>query len=166
LSYLAFILVVVVGFVLYRTPLGVALRACGDNPAALTVQGRSVHAVRIGADMAGAALMAIGGACLTLAAARVFSAGMVGGRGWLCLALVICARWRLSVAVPSTLFLGAIDAYEGELRPQIAGMPLGDLLPILPFVLVIVALALFGRRHYAPAALLVPYAKGRRDRDQ
>ena len=165
LSYLAFMLVFVVGYVLRRTPLGVALRVCSDNPAALTVQGRSVHAMRIGADLAGAALMGTGGACLTLAASQVFSAGMVGGRGWLCLALVICARWRLSVSLLITLILGAVEAYEIDLRRHIPGIPLGDLLPILPFVLVIVALALFARRHYPPPALLVPYAKGRRDRD-
>ena len=165
LSYLAFILVLVIGHVLRRTPLGVVLRACGDNPAALTVQGRSVHAMRIGADLAGAALMGIGGACLTLAATQAFGAGIAGGRGWLCLALVICARWRLGMAFLMTLLLGAVEAYEIDLRRDIPGIPLSELLPLLPFVLVIVALALFGRRHYPPAALLVPYAKRRRDRD-
>jgi simple sugar transport system permease protein len=119
--------------------------------------------MRLGADAAGAALMGVGGACLTLAGSRIFSADMVNGRGWLCLALVICARWRLSVAFPVTLLVGAIDAYQVELRHQFVEISWFDLLPIVPYVLVILACALFARRHYPPPALLVPYRKSNRD---
>ncbi|MEN8659912.1 MAG: ABC transporter permease, partial [Marivita sp.] len=65
LTYLAFILVAIVGVILYRTPLGLAVRAAGENPAAVAAQGLSVTAIRMGAVMIGSGLMAVGGAFLT-----------------------------------------------------------------------------------------------------
>ena len=72
LTYLAFALVAVVSLVLYRTPLGLALRAAGENPAAVEAQGLSVHALRIGAVVVGSGLMAVGGAFLTMSAFSSF----------------------------------------------------------------------------------------------
>ncbi len=72
LTYLAFVCVGVVAWVLYRTPLGMAVRAVGENPAACEAQGISVTAIRMGAVMVGSALMAIGGAFLTMSAFNSF----------------------------------------------------------------------------------------------
>ena len=77
LTYLAFILVAVVGVVLYRTPLGLAVRAAGENPAAVAAQGLSVTAIRMGAVMVGSGLMAVGGAFLTMSAFDSFFFEMV-----------------------------------------------------------------------------------------
>ena len=89
LTYLAFILVAVVGVVLYRTPLGLAVRAAGENPAAVAAQGLSVTAIRMGAIMVGSGLMAVGGAFLTMSAFDSFFFEMVNGRGWICIALIV-----------------------------------------------------------------------------
>ena len=94
LTYLAFILVGVVSVVLYRTPLGLAVRAAGENPAAVAAQGLSVTAIRMGAVMVGSGLMAVGGAFLTMSAFDSFFFEMVNGRGWICIALVVFGSWR------------------------------------------------------------------------
>ena len=94
MTWLALIMVGVVWWVINRTPLGVAIQAVGDNPDAVNAQGLSVYKLRIGAVMAGSALMALGGAFLTMSTFNAFFFGMVGGRGWICIALVIFASWR------------------------------------------------------------------------
>ena len=77
-----------------KTALGVAIQAVGDNPDSVDAQGLSVYGLRIGAVVAGSALMALGGAFLTMSAFDAFFFGMVNGRGWICIALVIFASWR------------------------------------------------------------------------
>src|SRR5688572_4748869 len=94
LTLLALVLVPVLAWVLYRTPLGLAVRMVGENPAAAEGQGLSVAALRTGAIVAGSALMGIAGAFLTLAAFNAFYFNMVNGRGWVCVALVVFASWR------------------------------------------------------------------------
>src|SRR3546814_4075677 len=94
LTYAAFLAVPAVIYVLYRTPLGLAVRMAGENPMAVEAQGIDVLAVRCGAVMAGSALMAVGGAYLTMSAFDALYFGMVNGRGWICIALVIFASWR------------------------------------------------------------------------
>src|SRR3546814_243034 len=94
LTYLAFALVPAVAYGLYRTPLGLALRMVGENPLAVEAQGIDVHRLRTGAVMLGSAFMAVGGAFLTISVFDAFYIGMINGRGWICIALVIFASWR------------------------------------------------------------------------
>ncbi|MGH8431220.1 MAG: ABC transporter permease, partial [Solimonas sp.] len=89
LTYLAFIAAGLVGWFLYRTPVGLAVRTAGENPAAVEAQGIDVTKVRIAAVVAGSALMGIGGAFLTLSAFNSFYFEMVNGRGWIAIALVV-----------------------------------------------------------------------------
>ena len=79
LTYLAFVMVGLVAWLLYRTPLGLAVRAAGENPSAVEAQGISVTGIRMGAVMAGSALMAVGGAFLTMSAFNSFFFGMING---------------------------------------------------------------------------------------
>lgn len=153
LTYLAILLALFVAYVLKRTPLGLALRACGDNPAAVEAQGRSVHGLRLGAIMAGSAMMAVGGAGLTLAAANAFTVDMVSGRGFVCLALAAAVGWRPLLAVVAVLPFGAIEAALPHLPKEIAGRVPADLLLVLPHVLAIIALAAAGWRARQPATL-------------
>src|SRR6185436_3335228 len=103
LTLLALLLVPLIAYVLYRTPVGLAVRMVGENPAAAEGQGLSVARVRIGAIVAGSALMGVAGAFLTLAAFNAFYFNMVNGRGWVCVALVVFASWR-----PGKALLGAV----------------------------------------------------------
>jgi simple sugar transport system permease protein len=163
LTYLAFVLIAVVGLVLYRTPLGLAVRAAGENPAAVDAQGLSVTALRIGAVVVGSGLMAVGGAFLTLSAFSSFFFDMVNGRGWICIALVVFGAWRPGKAALGAVLFAAFDALQIRLQQT----PLGAHLPyqvflMVPYVLSILALILMSRRAEVPAALMVPFNKGER----
>jgi ABC-type uncharacterized transport system permease subunit len=162
LTYLAIALVALVAYVLARTPLGLALRAVGENPAAVEAQGLSVYALRTGAVVAGSALMGIGGAFLTLSAFNAFFFEMVAGRGWICIALVVFASWGPGKALLGALLFGAFDAFQVRLQQSVgAGIPYQVFL-MLPYALSIAALVVMSRRAAYPAALMVPYVKGER----
>src|SRR5262249_57484177 len=88
LTLLALLIVPAIAWILYRTPVGLAVRMVGENPAAAEGQGLNVYAVRTAAIVAGSALMAVGGAFLTLSAFNGFFFNMVNGRGWVCVAIV------------------------------------------------------------------------------
>jgi general nucleoside transport system permease protein len=166
LTLLALLLVPVVGYLLYRTPLGLALRMVGENPAAAEGQGLSVARVRIGAIMAGSALMGVAGAFLTLAAFNAFYFNMVNGRGWVCVALVVFASWRPGKALLGALLFGLFDALQLRLQQSGSGL-FGISVPyqvylMLPYILSIVALVVMARRAAYPQALMKPYRKGER----
>jgi len=166
LTLLALGLVPLVAYVLQRTPLGLAVRMVGENPAAAEGQGISVAAVRIGAIAAGSALMGIAGAFLTLAAFNAFYFNMVNGRGWVCVALVVFASWRPGKALLGALLFGFFDALQLRLQQSDAGL-FGLTLPyqvylMLPYVLSIAALVLVARRAAYPQALMKPYRQGER----
>ena len=157
MTWLAFAMVGAVWWVLARTPLGLAIKAVGDNPDAADAQGLSVHGLRIGAVVAGSALMGVGGAFLTMSAFDAFFFGMVNGRGWICIALVIFAGWR-----PGKALLGAFDAFQVRLQTEIGGAVPGQIFLMAPYILSIVALVIAARRSQAPRALLAPWFKGQR----
>lgn len=163
LTWAAFAVAGLVAWVLYRTPLGLALRAVGENPAAVEAQGLSVTALRMGAVMAGSGLMAVGGAFLTLSAFSSFFFEMVNGRGWICIALVVFGAWRPGKAVLGAILFAAFDALQMRLQQTELGAALPyQLFLALPFILSILALVLMSRRAEVPAALMVPYNKGER----
>ncbi len=166
LTLLALALVPAIGYGLYRTPLGLALRMVGENPAAAEGQGLNVVRLRIGAIMAGSALMGVAGAFLTLAAFNAFYFNMVNGRGWVCVALVVFASWRPGKALLGALLFGLFDALQLRLQQSGSGL-FGVSVPyqvylMLPYILSIVALVVMARRAAYPQALMKPYRKGER----
>ena len=163
MTYLAFVVAGLTAFVLFRTPLGLAVRASGENPAAVEAQGLSVTALRIGAVCVGSGLMAVGGAFLTLSAFSSFFFEMVNGRGWICIALVVFGAWRPGKAVLGALLFAAFDALQVRLQQT----PIGAHLPyqvflMAPYLLSILALVMMSRRSEVPAALMTPYNTGER----
>ena len=162
LTYLSYILVIITFFVLYKMPIGLTIRMAGENPVANEAQGINVLLVRTGAVMAGSALMAIGGAFLTMSAFDAFYFGMINGRGWICVALVIFASWK-----PGKAFLGAIlfALFEAlQIRAQLIG---ADVIPyqifsMMPYFLSILAMMLVARKAAYPKALLIPFRQGDR----
>ena len=163
LTYAAFGLALLVAWVLFRTPLGLALRAAGENPAAVEAQGLSVTGLRMAAVTVGSGLMAVGGAFLTLSAFSSFFFEMVNGRGWICIALVVFGAWKPGKAVLGALLFAGFDALQIRMQQT----PVGALLPyqvflMAPYVLSILALIVMSRRAEVPGALMVPYNKGER----
>lgn len=160
-TYLALISVAVLAYVLTRTPLGLAIRMTGENPHAVEAQGLNPNALRIGAIVAGSALMGLGGAFLTTAAFNSFFPEMVQGRGWICIALVVFASWRPGKALIGALLFAFFDAYQLRLQTVVEGVPY-QLFLMAPYVLSIVALILVARRAEVPEALMAPYRRGER----
>jgi len=166
LTLLALLLVPAIGWLLYRTPAGLALRMVGENPAAAEGQGLSVAGVRTAAIAAGSALMGVAGAFLTLSAFNAFYFNMVNGRGWVCVALVVFASWRPGKALLGALLFGFFDALQLRLQQSGHGV-FGLDVPyqfylMLPYAMAIVALVLVARRAAYPQALMKPYRRGER----
>jgi len=162
LTLLALVVVPLIAYVLYRTPVGLAVRMVGENPAAAEGQGLSVNAVRIGAIVAGSALMGVAGAFLTLSAFNAFFFNMINGRGWICVALVVFASWRPGKALFGAILFAAFDALQLRLQ-QSAGATLPyQMYLMIPYLLSILALALVARKAAYPQALMKPYRKGER----
>ena len=147
-------------WVLRSTGLGYRLHAVGENFEAADVAGISVTATRFVALMAGSALMAIGGAFLTLAVLGNFTLDIVSGRGWVCIALVIFARWRVWKVVLGALVFAATDALQLQLAitNTFASVP-RELMLALPYLAVIVALAIAGRKVQYPSSYLKAYRR-------
>ena len=162
LTWLALIMVGVVWWIMDRTPLGVALKAVGDNPEAVNAQGLSVIRLRMGAVVAGSSLMALGGAFLTMSAFDAFFFGMVNGRGWICIALVIFASWQPGKALVGALLFGMFDALQVRLQTEAGALVPSQVFLMMPFILSIIALVIVARRADYPRALLTPWFKGQR----
>jgi general nucleoside transport system permease protein len=161
LTYVAF-LVLAPGtwWVLRSTGLGYRLHAVGENFEAAEVAGISVNATRYAALAVGSAFMAIGGAFLTLAVLGSFTLNIINGRGWVCIALVIFAKWRVWPVLLGALIFAVTDALQLQLAITTAfgGVPREGMLA-LPYVAVITALAVWGRKVHYPGSYLKAYRR-------
>ncbi|WP_285905990.1 ABC transporter permease [Pseudodesulfovibrio pelocollis] len=162
LTMVALAAVAVVSYVLYRTPAGLAVRMAGENPMAVEAQGLSVFAIRTWAVMAGSALMAVGGAFLTMSAFDAYYIGMVNGRGWICIALVVFASWKPGKALLGCLLFAAFDAIQMRVQQQSGMLIPYQFYLMMPYVFSIIALIVMSRRAAYPKALLIPFRKGER----
>jgi len=159
LTYLAFIVLIPLAWwILYRTSFGLQLRAVGENPEAADAAGVNVFGTRYLALIIGGGLMAMGGAFLSLAQLGAFSPGIIAGRGWVCIALVIFARWDPIRAMWGALLFGGVFALQ--LRLQTMGLKLPfEFFLALPYLVTIVALAIAGRNVAYPGAYLKAYRR-------
>ena len=160
-TYLAIAIALAMAYVVFRTPMGLAIRMTGENPHAAEAQGVNPLKVRYGAVIAGSALMAVGGAFLTLSAFNSFFPTMVQGRGWICIALVVFASWRPGRALFGALLFAFFDAFQLRLQTVVEGVPYQIFL-MTPYILSIAALAVMARRARVPQALMQPYRRGER----
>jgi len=154
LVWVAIILCVVAHVFLYRTPVGLHLRAVGESPHAALTAGINVTGYRYAATIVGGVLAALGGAYLSIGEVDLYSDGMVAGRGFIALAAVIFGRWTPFGAAGACLFFGFFSSLQIAL--QRANVP-AQLLEMLPYVLTIVAIAGFIGRSRPPAADGVPF---------
>ena len=162
LTYIAILSVVFVFWLLNSTPFGLSIKMAGENPMTLESQGIDVLIVRTIAVMIGSAFMAVGGAYLTMSAFDAFYFGMINGRGWIAIALVIFASWKPERALIGALLFAGLDAYQVRAQ-QLAGaiIPYQFFL-MLPFVLSIAAMIIASKNTRYPKALLIPFRRGER----
>lgn len=145
----------VAGVVLTRTRIGLALRACGEFPQAVTAAGFSVMRLRLAALVMGAVTAGVAGAYLSLGIAGSFAENMTSGRGFIALAMVTFGRWKPLWVAAATVFVGAADWAQFSAFAQGSAMP-PQAWRALPYVLAFVVLVVAGRGAGAPASLGVP----------
>jgi general nucleoside transport system permease protein len=158
LVYITILLVLVSGFVLYRTKFGLNLRSVGENPRAADTAGINVYLMRyIGVLISGAAA-SMAGAYLILAQVGLFRDTIVSGRGFIALAIVIFGRWNPYKAALAALAFGAADALQLSLQIFRFDIPPQVFLS-LPYILTILAVSGILGKARQPASLLIPYKK-------
>ncbi|MFP4344611.1 MAG: ABC transporter permease [Anaerolineales bacterium] len=161
LTYLAFLVIVPLAWwILYHTSFGLKIRAVGENPEAADAAGVNVFRIRYVALVLGGGLMAAGGAFLSLAQLGAFTHGIIAGRGWVAIAIVIFGNWDPLKVMGGALIFGG--TYALQLRLQAMGLELPipyETFLALPYVVTIIALVIAGRNASYPAALLKPYRR-------
>lgn len=159
LTYIAILLVPITAWVIYRTNIGLNIRAVGENPEAADAAGINVYHTRYFALMIGGGLMAVGGAFLSIAQLGAFTFGIIAGRGWVCIALIIFANWIPSRVLWGALFFGGSFALQLRLQTTSTIKLPYEFFLALPYVVTIIALAIAGRNATGPAAVLKPYKR-------
>jgi len=161
LVYLTLVLALVLWFVMARTPLGLAIRACGENPDAADAAGIAVNRVRFGCVLFGGAMAGLGGAYLAIAQINSFVENMVVGRGFIAIACVVFGRWHPFGTLLAALGFGLAEAGQIRLQTWYPGVPY-QFFVMLPYVLAIGALVFMARSAALPRALGRPFISERR----
>lgn len=152
ITYLVYALVPLLWLALYRTRAGLALRAVGENPEAARAAGIDPRRVQLAAVLFGGVMGGIAGGTLVLSQVGTFAEGMSAGRGFIAIAVVALGRWHPVGAAIGALLFGAASALQFLFQAMGWAAPY-QLFLGLPYLLTLVALAAFGGRHAAPAAL-------------
>ena len=136
--------------------IGLQLRAVGEEPATADIAGVSVNMYRFAAVLISGALCGLAGAYLSIASSQIWVEGMIAGRGWIAIALVIFARWNPMRAVLGAMIFGGAEALIPRLQAIGADLPI-YIVMMLPYVLtlfVLIAPAIFRRSLSAQPASL------------
>ena len=158
LTYIAWLLVPAVSILLYKTKIGLKIRTVGENPVVADTVGVNVALTRTLCLVAGGAFMGVGGAFLTLAHQNMFLIDVIGGRGWVAIAMVIFGNWDPVKGTIGALIFGFLDGLQ--LRLQNVGLVIPfHVFLMVPYLLTIFALIGVSRRATVPAGLLKPYRR-------
>lgn len=150
--YLAFFMVFVVWFVLYKTKIGMRVRAVGENPEAANTLGVSVIKIRYCAVILSGFFAGLGGAAMSIAVVSRFSNTLISGHGFIALAAMIFGKWKPQGAMLACLLFGGAKGVEIYLGSK--GVPIpGDILAILPYLLTLIILVGFVGKTTAPGAV-------------
>jgi simple sugar transport system permease protein len=155
--WLSFALLVVAWFVLFRTSIGLRLRAVGEHPRAAETVGISVYKTRYVAVVVSGILAALGGAYLSIGFVGSFNEGMTNGRGFIALAAVIFGNWRPFGAYAAAVLFGASTALSFRLATYSDSAAV--IFQALPYVLTLIAVAGVIGRSIPPASVGRPYTK-------
>lgn len=161
--FIAFVLVVVVWYVLYKTRFGLRVRAVGEHPGAADTLGINVAKTRYMAVIISGILAGLGGASMSLAVVSSFRPTLISGQGYIAIAAVIFGKWRPQWAMVACLLFGfstALSVFFGN--PELPFSINENLLSMIPYIVTLVVLVLFVKSSKAPAALGSSYKKGER----
>ena len=162
LTYISFFFAVIVWWWMYRSVHGLRLRAVGESPSTADANGINVIATRFLAVVVGGAFCGLAGGYLALASSFVWVEGMISGRGWIAIGLVIFARWNPRHAIVGALLFGAVEALIPRVQATGADVPI-YLMMMLPYLttlgVLVIASNLDGKGSREPASLGLPYAR-------
>jgi ABC-type uncharacterized transport system permease subunit len=162
---IAFGMVPLTWYVLYKTPFGLRLRSVGENPEAADAAGVPVARMRYAGVLLSGVLAGIGGAYLSIGQSSLFTRNMTSGRGFIALAALIFGKWRPVQTLLACLLFGLTEAISIQMQ-GVVKLPSGDDIPVqfiqmVPYILTIVVLAGFIGSSRPPRALGMPYQKER-----
>ena len=162
-TYAALLLVVLTWFVVYKTPFGLRLRACGEHPQAAASMGVNVLGMRYTGVVLSGALAGLAGAAMVLTQDIQYTLGSVHGAGFIALACLIFGKWNPFGVLGAGLFFGlsqALSIYAKDI-PFLQAVP-QDFFFMLPYLLTIVALVVFSGKSVGPKAAGELYDAGKR----
>lgn len=157
-TYLTWILVPIVFYVLFRTSLGLTLRSCGENPAAADAAGINVHRVRFLAVLLAGMLGGIAGAYYSLCNVGMYNAQIIGGRGWIAFGICFLGNWNPVGSLIFGIVFGISEAVGTYVRALGLSSVPSELFSMLPYVLVIV-LTVCRKNLHVPDKLGANYVK-------
>lgn len=160
---IAFALVPITWYVLYRTPFGLRLRSVGENPEAADAAGVSVARMRYAGVLLAGLLAGVGGAYLSIGQSSLFTRNMTSGRGFIALAALIFGKWRPVQTMLACLLFGFTEAISIQMQ-GVVKLPSGEDIPVqfiqmVPYILTIIVLAGFIGSSRPPRSLGIPYEK-------
>ncbi|MGC9383675.1 MAG: ABC transporter permease [Kosmotogaceae bacterium] len=160
--YIALLAVLLSWILFYRTPLGLRMRAVGENPEAADTLGINVYSIRYFGVLMSGVLASLGGAFLSVGELGSFGENMTHGRGFIALAAMILGNWNPVGALGAALLFGAAEALNLQLQSSTAVTVSNAIKPLfnmLPFVVTLVVVGGFIGKTRAPAASGDPYEK-------
>jgi len=158
LVYLLLLLVLLITYLLFKTSLGLTLRAVGEYPCAAETAGVSVLFVRYLSVMLSGCLASLGGAYLVLVHVKFFMEDISAGKGFIALAALIFGRWHPISTVLACVLFGATEALQLRIQAFSLNIPY-QFLVMLPYVIALFALIGLAGKSTPPAALGIPYVK-------
>ena len=156
--YVAILMAILIAFCLNKTRIGLAIRACGENPKAAEALSYSVRKIRYGAVAFGGMMAGVAGAYASTVYTPLWADGMIAGRGWIAVALVVFGTWKTSRVFLGAYLFGMVTL--GELVVQSLGISVpSQLLSAMPFIITIVVLAIISA-DMSRLRLHAPYSLG------
>ena len=158
LSYISYVIALVLAFVFFKTTWGLSIRAVGEHPRAADTAGINVFLIRYFCVIFSGVMASLGGAFLSVGLVRYFTENMSAGRGFIGLTIVILGKWHPLGALFAALFFGAVDALQLRIQAFDLGIPY-HFLVMLPYICGLIAISGVVGRTQAPASIGMPYLK-------
>jgi ABC-type uncharacterized transport system permease subunit len=158
LTYILIVLLPILAILLFKTTFGLEITAVGEKPEAADTVGINVVRIRFLSLFLGGCLAGIGGASMTVALNNIYLPGVIAGRGWIAIAIVVLGGWTVWKTFGGALLFGGTYALQLLLQPLGIPIPRQALL-MLPYVATIIALMSISRKARVPSALAATFKR-------